>query len=92
VPLGRIDDKLSRKISNHVEETFHDCVDIGAELHVPQGSYDPERKQYLSTAILKEMILFRGKDIERVLGVADIDLSVPEFNFVFEEADISNLT
>lgn len=90
VPVGRIDDEILRNISDHLKETFRRCVDIGPEMPVPQVSYNPERRQYLSTAILEEMLVFRGKDIERVLGVADKDLYVPELNFVFGEADISS--
>ena len=36
----------------------------------------------------KVLQAMRGKDIERVLGVTDVDLYVPELNFVFGEADI----
>ena len=53
----------------------------------PDYAYDHKRKQYLSTAILnaiqgqKEVARY-----ERILGVVDHDLFVPELNFVFGQA------
>jgi archaemetzincin len=90
VPVGKVDDDILRNISPSLEETFRRSVDIGGEMPVPQGSYNSKRKQYNSTAILKKMLDVKTKDIERVLGVADVDLYVPELAFVFGEADISS--
>ena len=90
VPVGRVNDDILRNISASLEETFHCSVYIGGEMPVPQGSYNSKRKQYHSTAILKEIAALKGRDIERLLGVADVDLYVPELNFVFGEADISS--
>lgn len=88
VPVGRIDSDVLKNISASLEETFHLSVDIGEEMPVSDDSYHARRRQYHSTKILKELQAMRGKDIERVLGVTDVDLYVPELNFVFGEADI----
>lgn len=90
VPLGGIDDDILRNISTPLEKIFHCRVDIGGGMPVPHGSYNSKRRQYYSTTLLKEMLSVKGKDIERVLGVADVDLYVPELNFVFGEADTSS--
>lgn len=90
VPVGSVDDDIMRNISALLEEIFHCTVDIVGEMPLPQGSYNSKRRQYLSTAILKEMPAVKSKDIERVLGVADVDLYAPGLNFVFGEADISS--
>lgn len=90
VPVGRIDSDVLKNISASLIKTFHRSVDIGEEIPVPHGSYHARRGQYHSTKILKELQAMRGKDIERVLGVTDVDLYVPELNFVFGEADISS--
>jgi archaemetzincin len=90
VPVGSIDSDILRNVSASLIETFHCSVDIGEEIPVPHGSYHAVRRQYHSTRILKELQAIRGRDIERVLGVADVDLYVPELNFVFGEADLSS--
>ena len=90
VPVGRIDSDVLNNISASLEKTFHRSVDIGEETPVPYDSYHAGRRQYHSTRILKELQAMRGKHIERVLGVTDADLYVPELNFVFGEADISS--
>lgn len=53
----------------------------------PSSAYDSIRRQYHSTPILRQLALVKPHDAERLLGVADVDLYVPELNFVFGEAD-----
>jgi archaemetzincin len=52
-------------------------------------AYDPMRKQYHSTAILKQLDrLVRAPGI-RLLGVTEYDLYVPVLTFVFGEAQLA---
>ncbi len=92
MPLGRIDDDILKNISTPLEKIFHCRVDIVGGMPVPLGSYNLKRKQYYSTEILNEMLAVKGEKIERALWIADVDLYVPELNFVFGEADISSGT
>jgi len=53
----------------------------------PDYAYNKKRNQYLSTAILKA--LMEQKEFttyEKILGIVDHDLYVPDLNFVFGEA------
>jgi archaemetzincin len=50
--------------------------------------YNPERKQYYSSAILEKLQKMVPEACERSLGMVDVDLYVPDLNFVFGEADI----
>jgi len=54
---------------------------------LPQSAYDRFRGQYHSTPILRQLTRVKPRQAERLLGVADVDLYVPELNFVFGEAD-----
>jgi len=54
---------------------------------LPAAAYHPERRQYLSTAILDALAAAKRPEWERLLGVADADLYVPSLNFVFGEGD-----
>jgi archaemetzincin len=51
---------------------------------VPEYAYIPQRKQYSAGTIL---VRLPQKRDGRVLGVVDLDLFVPEVNFVFGLAD-----
>lgn len=51
-------------------------------------AYDPLRGQYHSTAILKRLRSMPGTDGARLLGVAEVDLFIPIFTFVFGEAQL----
>jgi archaemetzincin len=51
------------------------------------SAYDRMRRQHLSTPMLRELARVKPRHVERLLGVADVDLYVPELNFVFGEAD-----
>lgn len=87
VPIGKIDEKLLDWLKIEVGKTLGKKVEIGGGMPHPKYAYHPRRNQYLSTAILVEI----GKkkesiESERVLGVVDLDLYVPELNFVFGEA------
>jgi archaemetzincin len=51
------------------------------------SAYDPTRGQYHSTPILRQLARIKPLHAERLIGVADVDLYVPQLNFVFGEAD-----
>jgi archaemetzincin len=54
---------------------------------LPPSAYDRSRGQYHATPILRQLARVKPRQTERLLGVADVDLYVPELNFVFGEAD-----
>ena len=52
------------------------------------GTYDPNRRQYYSTKILKEMINHIPSDALKVIGLTPFDLFIPILTFVFGEAQL----
>ena|SRR5579871_562104 len=54
----------------------------------PGFSWDAARAQYHSTKILERMAGLPNGDCSRMIGVADVDLFVPIFTFVFGEAQL----
>jgi archaemetzincin len=87
VPVGKIDKGVMDWLKNDLAKVFSKQIFIGEGMPDPDDAYDPKRKQHLSTAILnaiqgqKEVARY-----ERILGVVDHDLFVPELNFVFGQA------
>ena len=83
-PFGEIDTDLVEAMSLAVEDTFNLRSAIGQRFVVPPRSYSPERDQYRSTDFLAVLAKQDGSGIK--LGVTNVDLFVPELNFVFGEA------
>jgi len=67
-----------------VTKTFGRECRLGDTLPVPGHAFNARRAQYSADVILKGL---RPAEAERALGVADLDLYVPELNFVFGLAD-----
>ncbi len=58
-------------------------------LPLPKYAYNPTREQYHSAAILKRVETLRKPEWDAAVGVANVDLFVPEVQFIFGEADRS---
>ncbi len=87
VPIGRIETEILEYLRDALGRTFAKDILIGNPVPEPEYAYNRKRKQYHSTAILKVISMqkeYRG--YERILGIVDHDLYVPELNFVFGEA------
>ena len=87
VPVGETDKKVIERLQVDLGKIFNKHVETGQGMPHPDYAYNKKRNQYLSTAILKT--LMEQKEYmayEKVLGIVDQDLYVPELNFVFGEA------
>jgi archaemetzincin len=87
VIIGKVDPKVIGVLKNDLTKVF------GKEMLVANGMPEPgyalngKRNQYLSTAILNRLMEQKEYIVhEKVLGIIDHDLYVPELNFVFGEA------
>ncbi len=90
VPIGSVDADILKNIARAPEKTLHCKVEFGKEIPIPQDSYDSKRRQYHSTIILRKMQVVKPKNFDLILGVTDVDLYVPQLNFVFGGADVSS--
>lgn len=75
-------------IASGLHEAFGADGVIGRPVPVPAAAYNPGRRQYRSTTILRLLGRSTAGGRDRVLEVIDRDLYVPELNFVFGEADM----
>lgn len=90
VPIGPLQKGILNYAIKELEESFNMKVVIEEELGHPKYAYNEERKQYYSTEILREIVKQELLEYDRILGVADVDLYVPELTFVFGEANIAH--
>jgi len=88
IPIGSIDKRLLKTLADSLEGIFKIPVSVGPSMQIPSDSYNPKRKQYHATTILSKVRVKASLGKGRRLGVVDVDLYVPELNFVFGEADL----
>jgi archaemetzincin len=90
LPIGHVAESALTQIREGLMRVFPDttCVVVDAKLALRETAFDKKRRQYRSRDILSEVqgYAVKNPDLNRVLGVVDIDIFVPELNFVFGEA------
>lgn len=90
IAVGIIESKILEYIADLISERFKLDVRTGKRVPINNFEVDKRRGQYLSTRILKSLIIMKNSIEDIVLGIADVDLYVPSLNFVFGEADPIN--
>lgn len=89
IPFGQIQREILDFLRIELTQIFGFEAKISKAESIPQYAFDPKRRQYHSTKILEWL-----KNIPvmntRIQGIVDLDLYVPELNFVFGEADVAH--
>jgi len=85
--IGTVDENILREIRKELEEIYpeSECSILDESMPIPMDAYDRKRRQFYSTRILAEISKLRVR-ADRILGVTEADLYVPQLNFVFGEA------
>jgi archaemetzincin len=83
-PIGEVEPGVLLYVCEAVKEAFGRPCRAGSALPAPDYAFNPRRAQYAAEAIAQQLRL--GEAV-RVLGIVDLDLCVPELNFVFGLAD-----
>ena len=87
--IGSVDADVMARIQTNLRKVFPEttCVVLEEEMPIPEDTYSTIRRQYYSSGILSKMDNYAKKSgTNRVLGVTELDLYVPDLNFVFGEA------
>jgi archaemetzincin len=89
--IGEVDSEIIDRVEENIRIAFPKakCTLIGEVFSVPSETLDKVRGQYRSDIILSQIHAYaeKTKRFERVLGITDIDIFVPELNFVFGQAE-----
>jgi archaemetzincin len=85
--IAPAEESLLESISPILSNAFHARIEISQAIPLPGDAYNRARHQYRSTPLLDVLARAKQAGAERQLGVTDVDLFVPELNFVFGEAD-----
>ena len=86
IPVGKVPEKALEWIENATSEWFPLPIRRLPALAIPEGAFDAKRRQYLSVEIMKMLAQSAPRDAARVLGVTDVDLSIPMLSFLFGQA------
>ncbi|MBI2472521.1 MAG: archaemetzincin family Zn-dependent metalloprotease [Planctomycetes bacterium] len=89
IPFGQIQREILDFLRIELAQMFSLDVKIAKTEPTPQYAFDTKRRQYHSTKILEGLKNIPMMDT-RILGIIDLDLYVPELNFVFGEADVAH--
>jgi archaemetzincin len=88
VAIGGTNAKVLHEASVGVHHVFGLACRAGPHVATPQYAFNKERGQYHTSAILRKLSSLRPKDVEvPVVGIADVDLFVPDAPYVFGDTD-----
>ncbi len=88
VEIGEVPDKVWEWITNAAAEWFPLPVRRLAGLSIPSSAFDAKRNQYQSVEIMRLLADNAPSDATRVLGVTQVDLSIPMLSFLFGQAQL----
>ena len=88
VGIGNVPDKVWQWITTATTEWFPLPIRRQERLAIPAGAFDPKRNQYESIAIMRMLADNAPPDATRILGVTDVDLSIPMLSFLFGQAQL----
>lgn len=88
LPIGEVSQEVLDTARDTLLDTFGKEVDFLRPFEIPEQAYNPTRKQYHSSTILRILHKTLGDRYERILAFTRVDLFVPQLNFVFGEADV----
>jgi archaemetzincin len=89
LPVGNVETENLAPIEDKLAKSFPKTTAqiVDERLPLSENSYDKKRRQYRSNQMLANLQGYAAKSgLSRILGVLDVDIFVPELNFVFGEA------
>ncbi len=87
--MGPVDVEVVKNIQSRLFTIFPEtaCTLSEDTMLIPKDAYNRRRNQYHSSKILEKISIYAKKSgADCTLGVTDVDLYVPQLNFVFGEA------
>ncbi|MGA3327960.1 MAG: archaemetzincin family Zn-dependent metalloprotease [Terriglobia bacterium] len=89
MPVGQVDRALLEPLAASLTQRLRVACSIQPDGLEAEFAFNPLRRQYHSTEILKKILQRPASEAWRVLGVTEMDLYIPVLTFVFGEAQLS---
>ena len=91
-PIGEIDTKLLRPVSNKILNTFGCQTEVISDIIDIDFAFDPDRNQYNSTLILEKLADVAPSQTLKLLAITNADLFIPILTYVYGEAQLDGKT
>jgi archaemetzincin len=88
VSVGTVPDRVWEWITKAAAEWFPMPIQRLPALAIPELAYDSKRNQYQSVEIMKMLSEHAPQNGSRILGITDVDLSIPMLSFLFGQAQL----
>jgi archaemetzincin len=88
VPLGEVDFMLVNRLAADIGPTFNCSVDILKGMKTPVEAHNVVRGQHYAIVILSKLERVKANSREKVIGVCEEDLYLPDENSILGHADI----
>lgn len=88
VPLGEVDFMMVNKLAADLGPIFGRSIDILKGMKTPPEAHNVVRNQYYAMVILSRLERLKANSREKVLGVCEEDLYLPDESNVLGHADI----
>ncbi len=88
VPIGPVEIGFLKELEAPLAQVLGVNAYVGkAVLPQPAFAFNKDRKQYHTTAIMRRLLTVKDTGAPLIMGIADVDLFVPDSPFVYGEAD-----
>lgn len=88
VPIGEVPVAFLRELESPIAQVLGVNAYVGKTvLPPPAFAFNKDRNQYHTSSIMRRLLTVREMGVPLVVGVADVDLFVPDSPFVYGEAD-----
>ena len=91
LPIGIYSDRFLEALGMEIEFHFDLPCRLMKSVNLPEHTYNPERLQYRSLQILKQVLDLSPDDAIKILGLCNVDLYIPIQDFIFGQAQFNGL-
>lgn len=88
VPIGPVLGLFLKELEAPIAQVLGVTAYVGKAVLGPLAfAFNKDRQQYHTTAIMRRLLTLKDMGTPLIIGVADVDLFVPDSSFVYGEAD-----
>ncbi|MDF1544146.1 MAG: hypothetical protein P1R58_03470 [bacterium] len=87
VPLGEVDFMIVNRLAADIGPVFNRSIDILKGMKMPTEAHNVIRNQYYASVLLSKLERTKANSREKVLGVCEEDLYLPDETFVLGNSD-----
>lgn len=88
ISIGHVEEHVLQQLESRLKDVVpYPCSRISG-MELPPKAFNVERSQFSAELILEELRTQIPTGAGKVLGITDVDLYVPDLNFVFGMADV----